>query len=369
MPRRRGSPSVEGMSLADRAAAPDHLDLPELPGIAWRPLERADAPALHALVAAAEDADAQPFRTSLPELEEAFDAPGQDPATDTIAAIDDDGRIVAYGAVTTRPGDESVVRVFLHGGVLPGRRGEGLGRAVVAWMTGRARQVLAGSGRDLPGRILTYLEDDGPAAERHLYERAGFAARRYYATLRRDLADPIPAVELDGGLRLEPWTPDLDEAVRLAHNDAFRDHWGSEPQSPEVWAHGRTLLAPQWSCVVVDPDPRAALADGLDAETRAHVEAGGALVAGYQLADRAEQDWAVQGYTSGYTATLGVRRAYRGRHLAPALLAAGMRAFAADGMQYAVLDVDTENPTGAYGLYSSLGYAKTVGSRMLSIEV
>jgi ribosomal protein S18 acetylase RimI-like enzyme len=46
-----------------------------------------------------------------------------------------------------------------------------------------------------------------------------------------------------------------------------------------------------------------------------------------------------------------------------------MRAYAADGVQYAVLDVDTENPTGAYGLYSSLGYQKTVGSRMLSIEL
>jgi ribosomal protein S18 acetylase RimI-like enzyme len=356
------------MTLADRAAAPDRLDLPALPGLSWRPLERADAPALHALVAAVEDADAQPFRTTLAETEEGLDAPGQDPATDTVAAVDD-GRIVAYGAVVTRPGDRSTVRVFVHGGVLPERRGEGLGRAVVAWMVGRARQVLAASDRALPGRLLTYLEDGGPTAERHLYERAGFRTRRHYATLRRDLADPIPVIDLPGGLRLEPWTPELDEAVRLAHNDAFRDHWGSEPQSPEVWAHGRTLFAPQWSSVVVDPAPDAALADGLDDATRAHLAAGGTLVAGYQLAARPEQDWAVQGYTSGYTETLGVRRAYRGRHLAPALLAAGMRAFAADGMQYAVLDVDTENPTGAYGLYSSLGYEKTVGSRMLSIEV
>ena len=77
----------------------------------------------------------------------------------------------------------------------------------------------------------------------------------------------------------------------------------------------------------------------------------------------------MQGYTSGYTDALCVRRSYRGRRIAPALLAAGMRAYAADGMQYAVLDVDTENPTGAYGLYSSLGYQKTVGSRMLSIEL
>ncbi|GMA25753.1 putative acetyltransferase, GNAT [Luteimicrobium album] len=357
------------MTLADRAAAPDRLDLPAFDGLTWRPLERADTPGVHALVAAIEDADAQPFRTSLAEIGDEFDDPGRDPAADTVAAVDGEGRFVAYGGVATRPGDASMVRVFLHGGVLPERRGEGLGRAAVAWMTGRARQVLAASDRDLPGRILTYLEYGGPAAERRLYERAGFGTLRYYATLRRDLADPIPVVDLPDGLRLEPWAPALDEAVRLAHNDAFRDHWGSEPQSPEVWAHGRTLFAPQWSAVVVDPAPDPALVAGLDAATRAHVAAGGTLVAGYQLAIRAEQDWAVQGYTSGYTDALGVRRAYRGRHLAPALLAAAMRTFAADGMQYAALDVDTENPTGAYGLYSSLGYEKTVGSRMLAIEL
>ncbi|HEV6955547.1 MAG TPA: GNAT family N-acetyltransferase, partial [Promicromonospora sp.] len=46
-----------------------------------------------------------------------------------------------------------------------------------------------------------------------------------------------------------------------------------------------------------------------------------------------------------------------------------MRAFAADGMQYASLDVDTENPSGAHGLYASLGYEKVSGSRMYSIEI
>jgi len=325
-----------------------------------------------ALVAAIEDADAHPFRTSLPEVEDDLDSPWQDPATDTLGGFDDAGELRAYGGVATRPGDTGVVRAFVHGGVHPDRRGEGIGRAVVAWLTGRAREILAASDQELPGRIATYLEDDGPLAERHLYERAGYGTRRYYATLRRDLAEPAPAVGLDARLRLEPWTPDLDEATRLAHNDAFRDHWGSQPQAPELWAHGRSLFAPQWSFVVVDPAPDAAAlaADpDIEPETRAHVAAGGTLVVGYHLATRAEQDWPVQGYTSGYTDALGVRRSYRGRRIAPALLAAGMRSFAADRMQYAVLDVDTENPTGAYGLYSSLGYVKTVGSRMLSIEL
>ena len=87
------------------------------------------------------------------------------------------------------------------------------------------------------------------------------------------------------------------------------------------------------------------------------------------MSGRYEQDWAVLGYTTGYTDTLGVRRAYRGRRLAPALLAASMAAFRADGMQYADLDVDTENPSGAHSLYARLGYEVTHGSAMYSIEL
>ena len=56
---------------------------------------------------------------------------------------------------------------------------------------------------------------------------------------------------------------------------------------------------------------------------------------------------------------LGVRRAWRGRKFAPALLAEAMRRFKAGGMANAGLGVDTENPSGALGLYSRMGYVPT----------
>lgn len=75
------------------------------------------------------------------------------------------------------------------------------------------------------------------------------------------------------------------------------------------------------------------------------------------------------GYPSGYTELLGVRRAWRGRGVAVALLTAAMRAYAADGMHYAELGVDTENPSGAHGLYASLGYEVFQGTSMWTIEL
>jgi ribosomal protein S18 acetylase RimI-like enzyme len=362
--------------IAERAAAPSTLPAITAGGLAWRPATRDDAPALLELRNTIAEADDEPYRESLGEVLEMFDAPWKRFETDSRLGFDADGTLRAYGLVDSLPGDTRTVRVFLFGGVHPSCRGEGIGRELFAWQVARGRQVLAASGKDLPARLAVFAEDDGPEAKDRLYARAGFAPNRFYSELMRDLRDlqahPLPDAELGGSLRVVPFAPAYDEPTRLAHNDAFRDHWGSEPQTPEQWTNGRSAFAPEWSFVVVDtePDVDALLASpDTDADTAAALRAGEPLVVGYQLASRFEEDWAVRGFPFGYTDILGVRRAYRGRKVAVAALAAGMRAFADAGMHFAALDVDTANPSGADGLYASLGYVKTHGSRMYSIEL
>jgi len=363
-------------SLAERAAAPAVLPALTAGGLTWRPATRDDVDALLELRNLVSETDGEPYRESREELLEILDAPWRRLDTDSILGHDAGGALRAYGYVETMPGDTARVRAFLWGGVHPDRRGEGIGREVFAWQEARARQLLAATGKDLPGRLAGFLEDTAPAAKVRLFERAGFTPRRFYSDLERDLRDlaahPLPVVELDDGLRLVPLGDEHDEPARLAHNDAFRDHWGSEPQTAEQWRSGRSTYAPEWSFVVVDPAPDvdALLADpATDAETAAALRAGEPLVVGYQIAARYTADFAVRGYPFGYTDILGVRRGYRGRKVAVALLAAAMRAFAADGMAVAALDVDTQNPSGAHGLYASLGYRKRHGSRLLTIEL
>lgn len=363
-------------SLAERAGAPPVLPALTAGGLTWRPATRDDAGALLELRNTVAQADGEPYRESLEELREILGAPWQHLGTDSVLGLDDAGALRAYGYVETMPGDTTRVRAFLWGAVHPVRRGEGIGRELFAWQEARARQMLAESGKELPARLAGFLEDTAPAAKVRLYERAGFTPRRFYSDLERDLRDldahPLPAVGLDDGLLLLPLDDEHDEPARLAHNDAFRDHWGSEPQTAEQWRSGRATYAPEWSFVVVDPQPDVAalLADPhTDADTSAALRAGEPLVVGYHVAARYEADFPVRGHPFGYTDILGVRRAYRGRKVAVALLAAGMRAFAADGMAAAALDVDTQNPSGAHGLYASLGYRKRHGSRLLTIEL
>ncbi|MGC4154089.1 MAG: GNAT family N-acetyltransferase [Propionicimonas sp.] len=360
------------MTLAERAAAPRELRLPTAGRLSWRPLDTTDAAALLDLANTVNAADATPYRWSLEEIAEELAEPWLDLTRDSLLGRDSDGVPRAWALLRTTPGDRTVLRVTTDGGVHPDRRGEGIGTELLAWAVGRARQLLADSGRDLPGAIRAYAEDEAPAEQHELFRSAGFRAGRYFSELCRDLAEPIPEITPERPLRLIPWTPELDEPTRLAHNDAFRDHWGSQPRSPEQWTSGRAQFAPLWSFVVVDDHPpvESLLADpDTDPETGRALRAGAPLVVAYHLGGHYPADFEVRGYRFGFSELLGVRRAYRGRRLAPSLLAAALHAFAADGMDRAALGVDDANPTGAAGLYAALGYRKERGSVAYLIEV
>ena len=72
-------------------------------------------------------------------------------------------------------------------------------------------------------------------------------------------------------------------------------------------------------------------------------------------------DAELRGYTEGWIEQVGTARAHRGRGLAAALIQSAMAAFASSGIEYATLEVDTENPTGAHGLYTGLGFERVRG--------
>ena len=58
----------------------------------------------------------------------------------------------------------------------------------------------------------------------------------------------------------------------------------------------------------------------------------------------------------GWTEDISVRRPWRRRGLARALLTRSLQMFKDMGMDHAALGVDTENTTGALNLYESVGF-------------
>jgi ribosomal protein S18 acetylase RimI-like enzyme len=134
-----------------------------------------------------------------------------------------------------------------------------------------------------------------------------------------------------------PFTVDLNEPVRVAKNNAFRDHWGSQPISTEAWEAWLSLptLRRDLSRVAVTED---------------------GSVAGFVVTSTNEDDWVAAGYSSAYIDLVGVTRAHRGTGIAPLLLADAIEAATLQGLERAVLDVDSVSPTGALGLYQRLGF-------------
>jgi len=320
--------------LRERVSAPPS-HRPQHPDIAdWRPASMDDVDAVHAVFHAIDTADHPNYLTNREQVEEELGYSFIDLEQDTLLAVTADGHIAAVGIVMEPPRQETLVREFMNGGVHPDFRGRGIGRELLAWQRTRGEQKLAASDKRLPGWLVGYADVRAPGRQR-LLEAGGFEVVRYFQTMERDLADPIPEVSPVGDVRIEPYRAELAAVVHAARDDAFRDHWGSQPLSDEqfVGLTSGTFDASLSFVAMVDD-----------------------VVAGVLLTDVAEEDWPGQGFTGSYVSTVAVTRLYRGRRIAPSLLRAVLEGSKARGLEKVVLDVDAENPTGALGLYTGMGF-------------
>jgi len=302
-----------------------------------RPLTVDDLPAMTALSQRSQRHDGVEQVAQLEEFEEEFDDEHIVFATDTLGTFDAaTGEMLGYVYTVHLPSDVREERCYVFGSVDPAHRRRGIGSQLMEWGVPRAAARLDTSSNDLP----RYIRTDHPEADlgaAALFARHGFTVIRYTDELRRPLDQPLSPPNPDGNSVI-PWPVDRNEEIRDAKNSAFADHWGSTPTSSHHW--GQMVAGPgarvDLSCVAVDAQGR---------------------VVGHCLAKRFPSDDEVTGRREGWIDNLGVRREARGRGVATALIAHSVAAMRADGLTHAVLMVDSENPTGAVGLYTSLGFS------------
>jgi len=310
--------------------------IPVLPDAAWRPLVVDDVAAYVRLQEDVRVADAGTEVTTEDVARHELADPNCPIATNTLALALPDGSLAATIMVNARLNGLASRRVFLWAATHPDQRRRGIGAAILTWGIARAEEILAGQPAELL-RVVETVKDVRLADAVALHEAAGFRPARWYFDMRRDLREPFPATPDLGGLRLAPYETPLAQPLLAIHNEAFRDHWGSEPLTPEIWNHefvGDPFFRGDLSFVVLD----------------------GEEIAGYTVNYVFESDWGAAGVREGWVGQLGVRRPWRRRGLATALLVRSMEAFRSAGLEAATLGVDAENPTGALGVYERVGF-------------
>ncbi|WP_420124448.1 GNAT family N-acetyltransferase [Nakamurella sp.] len=312
-------------------------------GFTARDLTPADVPAVTDLLAAWERAEPDDHAYTETEIREEFASP--------VAVLDGggvavlrSGRLVGYGllhVIAREPG----WLAYADGGVHPDVHRRGIGGWLLARQLELARTLRDVQAAGRPGELRIGAAERRPGAIAAIVA-AGFEPRRYFFRMRADLRGPSPDPVPDPpGVRIRPFVAGDDDAVRLASNDSFADHWGSVPRDPDTWRSEYTdsiTFRAGMSFVAEDVTG----------------------IVGFSLASEHDADTATRGHRTGYVSRVGTVRAVRGRGVGSALVARSLAAMRSDGYAEAELDVDADSPTGAGRLYERLGFAVVSRERL-----
>ena len=257
-----------------------------------------------------------------------WSAPGTDRARDFAVVAEPGGDVAGYLYVESDP---PYTEVFSIGVVALRHHGRGLGAAVVAECERRAQRFVA-----LADPVLRVVMHAGSLAEEPrvagLLRAHGYTEVRRFTAMRIDFAGTPAPPEQVAEIEIRGLHPGEERAVYACLAEAFADHWGDTWPTEDAWMHHHVAAA--------DADP------GLWQLAWHGPELAGALVA----EPRSGEDPAV-----GYVAALGVRRAYRRRGIAEALLRTSFRQIHTRGGAGVSLHVDTQSTTGATRVYERAG--------------
>jgi mycothiol synthase len=299
------------------------------PGFSSRPARIDDRDAIAELVNEVNVTETGVAWTTPDEIADGLMSPGHRPGDDVVL-VADDGSLAGYLTVTV---DDPLTMIHQLAFVRPDLWGRGLSTFLLRLGEAHARERF----------------DDEPAASVHLrvarwtqiaaavplFESLRYRPARIYHQMRIELDDGSDDAVVPDGIEIRTFRRGRDErAVHRALVEAFEDHWGASFGPFDVWLHGQIDGAganfdPGFWFLALDGDEVVGVAYCRDSTPSdpdaAHVD------------------------------DLGVRRAWRGRGIARALLLTAFGEARRRRIGAMDLAVDSENWTGATRLDESVG--------------
>lgn len=262
--------------------------------------------------------------TTLEDIQLAWQSPGFNPASDSWVIYSPSGQLAAF----MRIDHHEHAYIYCHWRIHPAYRDQDLGAYLMHLAEKWAQEHIAQASPDVRVLLISVADSRDDMARR-LFEQHGFHQIRHYWRMAIEMQEMPSEPQWPTGITVRTMAPGMERAVFEADDEVFRDHWGYIPDKYEDWLYwmtGREGFDPALWFLAMD----------------------GEQIAGISLCG-------IEKTTGAWVQTLGVRRPWRRRGLALALLQYSFREFYRRGLRTVYLAVDAQSLTGATRLYERAG--------------
>ena len=305
-------------------------------GYTCRPLKMGDAErcaeistAVSACAGANEQIQARDLRTDWTE-------PGFELGESSLGIVNGRGRLMGYAVFFAT--EEPPVRPWFDWGVDPDERCGSISGDLLAWAKDRGNQVIPKCPPEARVSLWSGAHRGYRAGENAL-RAASFKVKRVWHEMRIDMTKRPAPIGLPPGFVARPYRHDEDLPILVdLVRDAFSDHFGHIEQSFDRdlerfrhWLEGSPYF--ETDRVMLAMDEATGLVAGSVMPMTEHYRRPGL----------------------GYIDTVGVRKAYRRRGLASAMLRRSFTDYWDRGIKSVCLEVDGDSLTNAMALYERVG--------------
>jgi mycothiol synthase len=309
---------------------------PQVPNLRFRYFRgESDLPSLVAVTIGMRDADRQDYMVSVEDLANDFKhTEGFDPRKDVLIA-EVAGQVIGWARVwrTEDPAGLALYNHFVN--LSPEWYGTGVRSAMLKHSELRLKEIADQHSEDAARAfqaIATATNTDWIS----VLASEGYRVFRYGFLMVRPNLDSIPDLPFPEGVEVRPVRPEHYRDIIDAWNESCKDMRGQIPMSDEDFKGFQ-------ESPIFDPSlwQIAWFRDQVVGTTVNWIN------------KRKNEEF---GRKRGHVEFISVRRPWRGKGIAKALIARSLRLLRSRGMTEAALGVDAENPSGALQLYQKMGF-------------